>query len=206
MFSKDHTGVAHLKGGEAWKDNLLDLMQYGNNANLITRRIIMTKKQNEAKTVSPLSKVLNNDVDSTDNTNKEVNMTELEAANARIAELEAEVKKKNTPKAKVCTKKWSCVMSKKDIRTSEAPPQFQQIMQCVRQEAEENPDVEYHESDAILERLLDEDNDHAMTFSAKYRGSEPEVLRKRAIEVMVYYAHPDRHEEAELDRALFDVR
>ena len=76
-------------------------------------------------------------------------------------------------------------------------------MNCVAQEAKENPDVEYHESAPIVERLMDPENPDAMQFSKTYRDASEDVKLKRLIEVMNYYAHPDFRAEMSDD---FDVR
>ena len=78
---------------------------------------------------SSLSKVLGNTAK--DNSNKEVTVKSNAAASATVtltkAEYEALLKPKKSG-AKVCTKKWSCIMSKKQIKESSAPPQMQMIM------------------------------------------------------------------------------
>ena len=195
----------HLKGGDAWKDNLLDSTT---NYNLtITRRFIMTK-QNKTTVVSPLSKVIGNNAEAEDNTNKEVSMTNAASGTVTLtkAEYEALLKKstkKAGEKATTCTKKWLCKMKRSEIAKSNATPQMQRIMNCVAQEAKENPDVEYHESAPIVERLMDPENPDAMTYGKTYRDASEDVRLKRCIEVMHYYAHPDFRSEMSDD---FDVR
>ena len=157
---------------------------------------------------SSLSKVLS--TTAKDNSNKEVTMTSNTAASATVtltkAEYEALLKPKKSG-AMECTKKWSCIMTKKQIRSSSAPKQMQLIMHAVRQETEEYPDRELHASAPIIERLLDDDNDYAMTFGiAKYKSGTPAVKRARIVEIMNYYANPEKREEAELDSELFDAR
>ena len=157
---------------------------------------------------SSLSKVLGNTAK--DNSNKEVTMKRDAAASATVtltkAEYEALLKPKKSG-AMTCTKKWSCIMSKQQIRNSSAPKQMQLIMHAVRQETEEYPDRELHASAPIIERLLDDDNDYAMTFGVeKYKSGTVEVKRARIVEIMNYYANPDKREEAELDNELFDAR
>lgn len=196
----------HPKGGDAWND-LLDLLQYGNYAKTITRRFIMTK-QNKTTVVSPLSKVIGNNVEAEDNTNKEVSMTNAASGTVTLtkAEYEALLKKstkKAGEKATTCTKKWLCKMKRSEIAKSNATPQMQRIMNCVAQEAKENPDVEYHESAPIVERLMDPENPDAMTYGKTYRDASEDVRLKRCIEVMNYYAHPDFRSEMSDD---FDVR
>jgi hypothetical protein len=195
----------YLKGGEAWKDNLLDITT---NYNLtITRSNIMTK-QNKTTVVSPLSKVIDNNVEAEDNTNKEVSMNDATSGTVTLtkAEYEALLKKgtkKAGEKATTCTKKWLCKMKRSEIATSGATPQMRFIMNCIAQEAKENPDVEYHESAPIVERLMDPENPDAMQFSKTYRDASEDVKLKRLIEVMNYYAHPDFRAEMSDD---FDVR
>ena len=195
----------YLKGGEAWKDNLLDITT---NYNLtITRSNIMTK-QNKTTVVSPLSKVIDNNVEAEDNTNKEVSMNDATSGTVTLtkAEYEALLKKstkKAGEKATTCTKKWLCKMKRSEIARSNATPQMKFIMNCVAQEAKENPDVEYHESAPIVERLMDPENPDAMQFSKTYRDQSDDIKLKRLIEVMNYYAHPDFRAEMSDD---FDVR
>ena len=195
----------YLKGGEAWKDNLLDITT---NYNLtITRSNIMTKQTNTT-VVSPLSKVIDNNVEAEDNTNKEVSMNDATSGTVTLtkAEYEALLKKgtkKAGEKATTCTKKWLCKMKRSEIATSGATPQMRFIMNCIAQEAKENPDVEYHESAPIVERLMDPENPDAMQFSKTYRDASEDVKLKRLIEVMNYYAHPDFRAEMSDD---FDVR
>lgn len=195
----------YLKGGEAWKDNLLDITT---NYNLtITRSNIMTK-QNKTTVVSPLSKVIDNNVEAEDNTNKEVSMNDATSGTVTLtkAEYEALLKKstkKAGEKATTCTKKWLCKMKRSEIARSNATPQMQRIMNCIAQEAKENPDVEYHESAPIVERLMDPENPDAMTYGKTYRDASEDVRLKRCIEVMNYYAHPDFRAEMSDD---FDVR
>lgn len=195
----------YLKGGEAWKDNLLDITT---NYNLtITRSNIMTK-QNKTTVVSPLSKVIDNNVEAEDNTNKEVSMNDATSGTVTLtkAEYEALLKKstkKAGEKATTCTKKWLCKMKRSEIARSNATPQMKFIMNCVAQEAKENPEVEYHESAPIVERLMDPENPDAMQFSKTYRDQSDDIKLKRLIEVMNYYAHPDFRAEMSDD---FDVR
>ena len=157
---------------------------------------------------SSLSKVLGNTAK--DNSNKEVTMKSNAAASATVtltkAEYEALLKPKKSG-AKVCTKKWSCVMSKKQIKESSAPPQMQMIMQSVRQETEEYPDRELHDSAPIIDRLLDDDNDYAMTFGrTKYKSGDRAVKHARIVDIMNYYANPDQRAKADVDTELFDAR
>ena len=199
---------SHPKGGEAWND-LLDLLQYGNYAKTITRRFIMKSNKNvTSNAVSPLSKVIGNNVEAEDNTNKEVVMTEATSGTVTLtaAEYNALVKKstkKAGEKATTCSKQWKCTMKRKEITLSGATPQMKFIMNCVAQEAKENPEVEYHESAPIVERLMDPENPDAMQFSKTYRDESEDVRLKRCIEVMNYYAHPDFRAEMTDD---FDVR
>lgn len=189
----------HLKGGDAWKEYLLDSTT---NYNLNTRRIIM-KKQNK-EVVSPLSKVVNNNVDDNINSNKEEVMKN-ETVTLSREEYEKLVAKKAPGKpATTCSKQWKCTMKRSEIVLSGATPQMQRIMNCVAQEAKENPDVEYHKSDAIVKRLMDPENPDAMTFSKTYRDASEEVRLVRLIKVMNYYAHPDFREEMTDEK--FDVR
>ena len=199
----------YLKGGEAWND-LLDLLQHGNYAKTITRSNIMTK-QNKTTVVSPLSKVIDNNVEAEDNTNKEVSMNDATSGTVTLtkAEYEALLKKstrKAGEKATTCTKKWLCKMKRSEIVLSSAPPQMRYIMNCVAQEAKENPDVEYHESAPIVERLMDPENPDAMQYGKTYRDESEDVRLKRCIEVMNYYAHPDRRAEAKVVAEDFDAR
>ena len=157
---------------------------------------------------SSLSKVLGNTAK--DNSNKEVTVKSNAAASATVtltkAEYEALLKPKKSG-AKVCTKKWSCIMSKKQIKESSAPPQMQMIMQSVRQETEEYPDRELHDSAPIIDRLLDEDNDYAMTFGrTKYKSGDRAVKHARIVDIMNYYANPDQRAKADVDTELFDAR
>ena len=157
---------------------------------------------------SSLSKVLGNTAK--DNSNKEVTVKSNAAASATVtltkAEYEALLKPKKSG-AKVCTKKSSCIMSKKQIRSSSAPKQMQLIMHAVCQETEEYPDRELHDSAPIIDRLLDDDNDYAMTFGVeKYKSGTPAVKRARIVEIMNYYANPDQRADAGLDTELFDAR
>ena len=138
-----------------------------------------------------------------DATSGTVTMTVAEL-NERLATAAQSGKK--DAKAKTCTKVWTCIMSKKDIRDSAAPPQMQHIMQAVRAETELHPDVDWHNSDVILDRLLDEDGDTTMTYSKTYRGCTYDVLRKRCIGIMNYYAHPDMIEKYALDRDTYDCK
>ena len=199
---------SHPKGGEAWND-LLDLLQYGNYAKTITRRFIMKSNKNvTSNAVSPLSKVIGNNVEAEDNTNKEVSMNDATSGTVTLtkAEYEALLKKstkKAGEKATTCTKKWLCKMKRSEIATSGATPQMRFIMNCVAQEAKENPEVEYHESAPIVERLMDPENPDAMQFSKTYRDKSEDVRLRRLIEVMNYYAHPDFRAEMSDD---FDVR
>lgn len=167
-----------------------------------------SNKNVASNAVSPLSKVIGNNVEAEDNTNKEVVMTEATSGTVTLtaAEYNALVKKstrKAGEKATTCSKKWLCTMKRKEIALSDAPPQMQKIMNCVAQEAKEHPGVEYHESEGIVARLMDEDNPDAMTFSKTYRDASEDVRLKRLIEVMNYYAHPDFRAEM-TDK--FDVR
>jgi hypothetical protein len=195
----------YLKGGEAWKDNLLDITT---NYNLtITRSNIMTK-QNKTTVVSPLSKVIDNNVEAEDNTNKEVSMNDATSGTVTLTKAEYELlvkksTKKVGDKATTCTKKWMCKMKRSEIVTSGATPQMRFIMNCVAQEAKENPKVEYHESAPIVERLMDPENPDAMQFGKTYRDKSEGVRLRRLIEVMNYYAHPDFRAEMSDD---FDVR
>ena len=196
----------YLKGGEAWND-LLDLLQHGNYAKTITRSNIMTKQTNTT-VVSPLSKVISNPADAKDNTNKEVSMNDATSGTVTLTKAEYEsLLKKSTKKAgekaTTCTKKWLCKMKRSEIARSNATPQMQRIMNCIAQEAKENPDVEYHESAPIVERLMDPENPDAMTYGKTYRDASEDVRLKRCIEVMNYYAHPDFRAEMSDD---FDVR
>jgi hypothetical protein len=195
------------KGGEAWNE-LLDLLQYGNYAINITRRFTVMKDKNAvSKAVSPLSKVLDNNVEAEDNTNKESTM---DAASGTVTltaaeynALVAKSSKKPGQQATTCQKKWKCVMKRKEIVLSGATPQMQQIMQCVAQESKANPEVEFHDSQAIIDRLMDEDNADAMTFSKTYRDASDAVRLVRCVKVMNYYSHPDFRVEM---TDTFDVR
>jgi hypothetical protein len=196
----------YLKGGEAWND----LLDSTTNYNLtITRSNIMTKQNKlTVPVVSPLSKVIDNNVEAEDNTNKEVSMNDATSGTVTLtkAEYEALLKKstkKAGEKATTCTKKWLCKMKRSEIARSNATPQMQRIMNCIAQEAKENPDVEYHESAPIVERLMDPENPDAMTYGKTYRDASEDVRLKRCIEVMNYYAHPDFRAEMSDD---FDVR
>ena len=195
----------YLKGGEAWKDNLLDITT---NYNLtITRSNTMTKQANTT-VVSPLSKVISNPADAKENTNKEVSMNDATSGTVTLTKAEYELlvkkgTKKAGDKATTCTKKWLCKMKRSEIATSGATPQMRFIMNCIAQEAKENPDVEYHESAPIVERLMDPENPDAMQFSKTYRDQSDDIKLKRLIEVMNYYAHPDFRAELSDD---FDVR
>ncbi len=145
-----------------------------------------------------------------DNSNKEVTMKSNAAASATVtltkAAYEALLKPKKSG-AKACTKKWSCIMTKKQIRSSSAPKQMQLIMHAVRQETEEYPDRELHASAPIIDRLLDDDNDYAMTFGVeKYKSGTVEVKRARIVEILNYYANPEQRADAEVDSELFDAR
>ena len=191
------TGWKAWKGGEAWTI----LVGY----NLT---ITLTRRSKMKSVKSSLSKVLGNTAK--DNSNKEVTVKSNAAASATVtltkAEYEALLKPKKSG-AKVCTKKWSCVMSKKQIKESSAPPQMQMIMQSVRQETEEYPDRELHDSAPIIDRLLDDDNDYAMTFGrTKYKSGDRAVKHARIVDIMNYYANPEKREEAELDSELIDAR
>lgn len=195
----------YLKGGEAWKDILLDITT---NYNLtITRSNTMTKQANTT-VVSPLSKVISNPADAKENTNKEVSMNDATSGTVTLTKAEYELlvkkgTKKAGDKATTCTKKWLCKMKRSEIATSGATPQMRFIMNCIAQEAKENPDVEYHESAPIVERLMDPENPDAMQFSKTYRDQSDDIKLKRLIEVMNYYAHPDFRAELSDD---FDVR
>ena len=197
-FRRTPTGWKAWKGGDAWTRLV------GPNLTLtLTRSTIMSKKVQ-----SPLSKVLGNNAK--DNSSKEVTMTSNAAASATVtmtrADYEALLKPKKSG-ATVCTKKWSCIMSKKQIKDSSAPPQMQMIMQSVRQENEEYPDRELHDSAPIIERLLDDDNDYAMTFGrSKYKSGTTAVKRARIVEIMNYYANPDQRAKADVDTELFDAQ
>jgi len=191
------TGWKAWKGGEAWTI----LVGY----NLT---ITLTRRSKMKNVKSSLSKVLGNTAK--DNSNKEVTMKRDAAASATVtltkAEYEALLKPKKSG-AKVCTKKWSCVMSKKQIKESSAPPQMQMIMQSVRQETEEYPDRELHDSAPIIDRLLDDDNDYAMTFGrTKYKSGDRAVKHARIVDIMNYYANPDQRAKADVDTELFDAR
>ena len=199
----------YLKGGEAW-NNLLDLLQHGNYAKTITRSNIMTKQTNTT-VVSPLSKVISNPADAKENTNKEVSMNDATSGTVTLTKAEYEsLLKKSTKKAgekaTTCTKKWLCKMKRSEIAKSGATPQMKFIMNCVAQEAKENPEVEYHESAPIVERLMDPENPDAMQFSKTYRDESEDVRLKRCIEVMNYYAHPDRRGDAKVVADDFDAR
>jgi len=194
-FRRAPTGWKAWEGGEAWTI----LVGY----NLT---ITLTRRSKMKNVKSSLSKVLGNTAK--DNSNKEVTMTSNTAASATVtltrADYEALLAAK---KSKTATKKWHCTLSKKQIRDSDAPKQMQLIMHAVRQETEEYPDRELHDSAPIIDRLLDDDNDYAMTFgSAKYKNGTPEVKRNRIVEIMTYYAHPDKREEAGLDTEQFEAR
>ena len=167
-----------------------------------------SNKNVTSNAVSPLSKVIGNNVEAEDNTNKEVVMTEATSGTVTLtaAEYNALVKKstkKAGEKATTCSKQWKCTMKRKEIALSGATPQMQKIMNCIVQESKEHPDVEYHSSEGIVSRLMDEDNADAMTFSKTYRDASDDVRLKRLIEVMNYYAHPDFRAEMTDD---FDVR
>jgi hypothetical protein len=191
------TGWKAWKGGEAWT------ILVGYNLTItLTRRSKMKKGQ------SSLSKVLGNTAK--DNSNKEVTMKRDAAASATVtltrADYEALLKPKKSG-AMTCTKKWSCIMSKQQIRNSSAPKQMQLIMHAVRQETEEYPDRELHDSAPIIERLLDDDNDYAMTFGiAKYKSGDRAVKHARIVEIMDYYANPDQRAKADVDAEQFDAR
>tara|TARA_Y100001951_G_scaffold15331_1_gene10525 strand:- start:59 stop:670 length:612 start_codon:yes stop_codon:yes gene_type:complete len=196
-FRRAPTGWKAWKGGEAWTI----LVGY----NLT---ITLTRRSKMKSVKSSLSKVLGNTAK--DNSNKEVTMKRDAAASATVtltkAEYEALLKPKKSG-AKVCTKKWSCVMSKKQIKESSAPPQMQMIMQSVRQETEEYPDRELHDSAPIIDRLLDDDNDYAMTFGrTKYKSGDRAVKHARIVDIMNYYANPDQRAKADVDTELFDAR
>ena len=191
------TGWKAWKGGEAWTI----LVGY----NLT---ITLTRRSKMKSVKSSLSKVLGNTAK--DNSNKEVTVKSNAAASATVtltkAEYEALLKPKKSG-AKVCTKKWSCIMSKKQIKESSAPPQMQMIMQSVRQETEEYPDRELHDSAPIIDRLLDDDNDYAMTFGrTKYKSGDRAVKHARIVDIMNYYANPDQRAKADVDTELFDAR
>jgi len=200
----------HPKGGEAWTTILLAV-----NYNLtITKEFIMSKNTKKSPVAAAIA---NNNVDDSNiNSNKEVTMSDatsaavtftLEAAMLRIKELEESNAKKDSAKtAKKCTKVWTCIMSKKDIRESDAPPQMQIIMNAVRLETEKSPATDWHQSDVIIDRLVDEDGDTMMTFSKTYRGASEAVLRKRIVEIMNYYAHPDMVVKYDLDRDTYDCK
>jgi len=169
----------------------------------------MTKKQKQ----SPLAVAIDSDKsDGNTNSNKEVTMSDATSGTVTMTAVEynkliANAKRKDGQgKAKTCTKKWICIMSRKDIRESSAPPQMQIIMNAVRLEVELCPDKEWHESDVIIDRLVDEDGSTMMTFSKTYRGAEETVLRKRIVEIMNYYAHPDMIEKYALDRDTYDCK
>jgi len=196
-FRRAPTGWKAWKGGEAWTI----LVGY----NLT---ITLTRRSKMKSVKSSLSKVLGNTAK--DNSNKEVTVKSNAAASATVtltkAEYEALLKPKKSG-AKVCTKKWSCVMSKKQIKESSAPPQMQMIMQSVRQETEEYPDRELHDSAPIIDRLLDDDNDYAMTFGrTKYKSGDRAVKHARIVDIMNYYANPDQRAKADVDTELFDAR
>jgi hypothetical protein len=170
----------------------------------------MTKKQKQ----SPLAVAIDSDKsDGNTNSNKEVTMSDATSGTVTMTVTElnerlaaAAQSGKKDAKAKTCTKKWICIMSRKDIRESSAPPQMQIIMNAVRLEVELCPDKEWHESDVIIDRLVDEDGSTMMTFSKTYRGAEETVLRKRIVEIMNYYAHPDMIEKYALDRDTYDCK
>tara|TARA_B100000929_G_C15469263_1_gene407283 strand:+ start:705 stop:1316 length:612 start_codon:yes stop_codon:yes gene_type:complete len=196
-FRRAPTGWKAWKGGEAWTI----LVGY----NLT---ITLTRRSKMKNVKSSLSKVLGNTAK--DNSNKEVTVKSNAAASATVtltkAEYEALLKPKKSG-AKVCTKKWSCIMSKKQIKESSAPPQMQMIMQSVRQETEEYPDRELHDSAPIIDRLLDDDNDYAMTFGrTKYKSGDRAVKHARIVDIMNYYANPDQRAKADVDTELFDAR
>jgi len=196
-FRRAPTGWKAWKGGEAWTI----LVGY----NLT---ITLTRRSKMKSVKSSLSKVLGNTAK--DNSNKEVTVKSNAAASATVtltkAEYEALLKPKKSG-AKVCTKKWSCIMSKKQIKESSAPPQMQMIMQSVRQETEEYPDRELHDSAPIIDRLLDDDNDYAMTFGrTKYKSGDRAVKHARIVDIMNYYANPDQRAKADVDTELFDAR
>ena len=158
------------------------------------------------KNVSPLAAIISNTVDDTNT--KENDMKDATSGTVTLTKVEYEaLVKKSTKKvgekATTCSKKWKCTMKRKEIVLSGATPQMQFIMNCVAQEAKENPEVEYHESTGIVARLMDDENADAMQFSKTYRDASEDVRLKRLIEVMNYYAHPDFRAEMTED---FDVR
>jgi len=160
------------------------------------------KKQTVVTNATPV----NNTVDSSntkENHMKDATSGTVTLTQAEYAALLTKSTKKAGEKATTCSKKWLCTMKRKEIALSGATPQMQKIMNCVAQEAKEHPDVEYHESEGIVARLMDEDNPDAMTFSKTYRDASEDVRLKRLIEVMNYYAHPDFRAEM-TDK--FDVR
>jgi len=167
----------------------------------------MTKKQKQ----SPLAVAIDSTKsDGKSISNKEVTMSDAASGTVTLtaAEYHALVAKgeKKASKAKTCTKKWTCIMSRKDIRDSAAPPQMKSIMNAVRAETEAHPDRDWHESDPIIERLLNENGDTIMEFSKTYRGCAAPVIHKRVIEIMNYYAHPDMIERYALDRDTYDCK
>jgi hypothetical protein len=167
----------------------------------------MTKKQKQ----SPLAVAIDSTKsDGNTNSNKEVTMSDAASGTVTLTAVEYKTLvakgEKKASKAQTCTKVWTCIMSKKDIRDSAAPPQMQHIMQAVRAETELHPDVDWHNSDVILDRLLDEDGDTTMTYSKIYRGESEPVKRKRCIGIMLFYAHPDMIEKYDLDRDTYDCK
>lgn len=163
------------------------------------------KKQTVVTNATPV----NNTVDSSntkENHMKDATSGTVTLTQAEYAALLTKSTKKAGEKATTCSKQWKCTMKRKEITLSGATPQMKFIMNCVAQEAKENPEVEYHESAPIVERLMDPENPDAMQFSKTYRDESEDVRLKRCIEVMNYYAHPDRRDDAKVVADDFDAR
>jgi hypothetical protein len=205
-----YCGITNPKGGDAYDCNDVVLHVLLTN-NLNNWRIKMSKKNEEQTTVATTT---NNNVDGINNSNTENVMNNTTAAASGVVTLTraeydalvAKAVKKPGEKSLVTSKKISCKLAKKDIRALGLPPQLEKIAMCAYQETEANPDVAMHDGNAIIDRLLDEDNDHAMHFSATYRTASVDVKRKRLVEIVNYYAHPDFAAKFELDDDTFIIR